>query len=178
MDQANPTQETLKKVKKFLDYAATHPDAIITYRKSDMILAGDSDASYLSKRGARSRAGGHLFMSSNTPIPPNNGAVLKIAQIIQAVMLSAAEAEIGALFINAREAVPARKTLQEMGHSQKRTPIQTDHTTALGVVNSNIQSRKTKAMDMRWYWLRCRDSQGQFRYFWRPGPTNKGDYLS
>ena len=50
MDQENPTQETLKKVKKFLDYAATHPDAIITYRKSDMILAGDSDASYLSER--------------------------------------------------------------------------------------------------------------------------------
>jgi len=176
MDQANPTQETLKKVKKFLNYAATHPDAIITYRKSDMILAGDSDASYLSKRGARSRAGGHFFMSSDTPIPPNNGAVLTIAQLIQAVMSSAAEAEIGALFINAREAVPARKTLQEMGHSQGRTPIQTDNTTALGVVNSNIQPRKTKAMDMRWHWLRCRDSQGQFRYFWRPGPTNKGDY--
>ena len=115
-------------------------------------------------------------MSSDTPIPPNNGAVLTIAQLIQAVMSSAAEAEIGALFINAREAVPARKTLQEMGHSQGRTPIQTDNTTALGVVNSNIQPRKTKAMDMRWHWLRCRDSQGQFRYFWRPGPTNKGDY--
>ena len=52
MDQANPSQETLKKVRKFMDYAATHPDAIITYRKSDMILAGDSDASYLSERGA------------------------------------------------------------------------------------------------------------------------------
>ena len=98
MDQANPTQETLKKVREFLDYAATHPDAIITYQKSDMILAGDSDASYLSKRGAWSRAGGHFFMSTDVPIPPNNGAVLSIAQLIKAVMSSAAEAKIGALF--------------------------------------------------------------------------------
>jgi hypothetical protein len=178
MDQENPTQETLKKVRKFMDYAATHPDAIITYRKSDMILDGDSDASYLSKRGARSRAGGHFFMSSNTPVPPNNGAVLTIAQLIKAVMSSAAEAEIGVLFINAQEAAPARKTLQEMGHSQGRTLIQTDNTTSFGVVNSNIQPRKTKAMDVRWHWLRCRYSQGQFRYFWQPGPTNKGDYTT
>ena len=73
-----------------MDYAATHPDAIITYRKSDMILAGDSDASYLSKRGEQSRVGGHFFMSSDTPIPPNNGSVLTIAQLIKAVMLSVA----------------------------------------------------------------------------------------
>ena len=100
-------------------------------------------------------------MSSDTPIPPNNGAVLIIPQLIKAVMSLAAEAEIGALFTNEREAVPAKKTLQEMRHSQGRTPIQTDNTTALEVVNSNIHPRKTKAMDMRWHWLRCHDSQGQ-----------------
>ena len=37
--QANPTEETMKRCKVFLDYATTHPDAIITYRASDMILA-------------------------------------------------------------------------------------------------------------------------------------------
>ena len=45
--QANPTQETMKKCKKFLNYAATHPDAVLTYRASDMVLACHSDASYL-----------------------------------------------------------------------------------------------------------------------------------
>ncbi len=29
--QAKPTQHTLDKVKLFLDYATTHPDAIVTY---------------------------------------------------------------------------------------------------------------------------------------------------
>ncbi len=45
--QANPTQNTKKIVHQFINYAATHPNAIITYRASDMVLAGHSDASYL-----------------------------------------------------------------------------------------------------------------------------------
>ena len=101
-------------------------------------------------------------MSNNTDVPPNNGAVLNVAQIIKAVMSSAAEAEIGALFINAREAIPARTTLEEMGHPQPPTPMQTDNTTALGVVNRNLQPRRTKAMDMRFHWLRDRAAQAMF----------------
>ena len=46
--QASPTENTMKKVKHFLDYAASHPDAIITYRASDMVLSAHSNASYLS----------------------------------------------------------------------------------------------------------------------------------
>jgi hypothetical protein len=53
-------------------------------------------------------------------------------------MSSAAEAELGAIFINAKEAVHMRRILQEMGHSQPRTPIQTDNSTAEGVINSWI----------------------------------------
>ncbi len=36
--------------------------------------------------------------------PPNNGAILTVATIIKKVMSSAAEAELGALYINAKEA--------------------------------------------------------------------------
>jgi len=121
--QAKPTEETMKKTKQFLDYAASHPDAIITYKASKMVLATHSDASYLSEPEARSRAGGHFFMSEDSEDPPNNGAVLNIAQIIKAVMSSAAEAELGAMFINACKAIPVRTTLEEMGHKQPRTPM-------------------------------------------------------
>ena len=88
-----------------------------------MVLACHSDASYLSEPGARSRAGGNFFLSSNAAMLANNGAVLNIAQIIKAVMASAAEAEIGAMYRNAREVVPQRMTLSEMGHSHPRTPM-------------------------------------------------------
>jgi len=176
--QATPTENTMKKVKQFLDYAATHQDATITYRASDMIIAVHSDASYLSETNARSRAGGHFFLSENDEFPTNNGAVLTISQIIKVVMSSAAEAEIGALYINAREAIPQRQLLEEMGHPQPPTPIQIDNTTALGVVTNTIQPKRTKAMDMRFHWLRCRKNQKQFRTYWRAGPTNNGDYVT
>jgi hypothetical protein len=64
--QANPTVNTMIKVRQFLDYAATHPDAIVPYHTSDMVLAGHSNASYLLESKARSRAGEHFFMSTDT----------------------------------------------------------------------------------------------------------------
>jgi hypothetical protein len=88
--QANPTTITKKLVHQFLDYAVTHPDAIITYQESNMVLAGHSNVSYLLETNPRSRAGGHFFMSNNDALPPNNGAILTIAQIIKAIMSSVA----------------------------------------------------------------------------------------
>ena len=117
-EQTSPTENTIRKTRKCMDYAATHPDADLTYRKSDMLLAVHSDASYLSERKACSRAGGHLFLASDVPIPANNGAVLNTANLIKTVMSSAAEAEMGDIFLNAREAIPARNALIEMGHPQ------------------------------------------------------------
>jgi len=61
--QVAPTQETMEKIELFLDYAASHPDAIVTYRASHMVLALHIDASILSEPKARSRAGGHFFLS-------------------------------------------------------------------------------------------------------------------
>ncbi len=83
-----------------------------------MKLAIHSNASYLSEPKACSRAGGHMFMAGMEEIPINNGAVLNISQIIKAVMSSAAEAELGALFINAKTVVSMRWTLKELGHPQ------------------------------------------------------------
>jgi hypothetical protein len=166
----------MSRTRHLLDYVATHPDAILTYTKSDMILSVHSDASYLSKPKARSRAGGHFFLSNGGEDAPNNGPILNTSQIIKSVMSSAAEAELGALYINAHKPIPCRTLLEEMGHKQPPTPIQTDNSTALGIVTNNILPRRTKAMDMHYWWLRDREHQKHFKYYWCPGPTKKGDY--
>jgi hypothetical protein len=57
-EQSNPTERTLKSVYQFLDYMATHPNAVIRFCASDMILNVHSDASYLSAERTRSCAGG------------------------------------------------------------------------------------------------------------------------
>ena len=84
--QEIPTANTMRKIKQLLDYAATHPDAAVTYRSSNMVLAAHSDASYLSETKSRSRKGGHFFMASDIAVPDNNGAVHTVAQIIKTVM--------------------------------------------------------------------------------------------
>ena len=170
-------REDSEKVRQNLDYAAYNPDAVLTYSANNMVLAIHSDASYLSEANARSRVEGHYFMSKDSEEPPNNGAVHTVAKIIKAVMSSAAEAELGGSYFNVREAVPMRKALEELGHKQPRIPMKTDNSTALGIVSNKIQPKRTKAMDMRFHWLRCRGSPGQFGYYWLPGAKIWADYI-
>ena len=161
-----------------LIYCTTQEDVMITYNASNMILAVHSNAGYANEKKLQSRAGGHFFLSNDEKFPPNNGAILTIATIIKAVMSLTAEAELGALFINTKEAVYLQQILKEMGHPQPRTPIQTNNTTVEGVINNKIQPKRTKAMDMRYHWLRNREAQGQFNIYWRPGGANLADYFT
>jgi hypothetical protein len=78
-----------------------------------MILNIHSDASYLSECEAKIRAGGFFYLGSNITSKNNltNGAILIIIMILKHVMSSAAEAEIGSVFLNAKEATILRTTL-------------------------------------------------------------------
>ena len=64
--QTNPTIETAKQITHFLNYSATHPDAIKEYIKSGMIIHIYSDASYISESEAKIRAGGYFFLGPNS----------------------------------------------------------------------------------------------------------------
>ena len=48
-------------------------------------------------------------------------------------MASAAEAEVAALYMNAKELVPLQKTCKELGHKQPATPMWTDNNTACNI---------------------------------------------
>ena len=63
--QAKPTATTLKGITQLLNYAATHPDAVLRFHASDMILHVDSDASYLSEPKARSQYAGYHYLSTH-----------------------------------------------------------------------------------------------------------------
>ena len=174
--QAAATINTRTAVDQLLDYVATYPADGTTYRASNMVLAAHSDASFLSESKSRSRAGASVFLSEDDPIPRLNGPVLTISQIIKFVMASAAEAELSALFVTAREMVPLRNTLIEMGWPQPPSPIQTDNSTAVGFTNDTIIARRIKMLCLRLHWLRCRETQGQFRFYWDKGTNNIADY--
>jgi hypothetical protein len=56
-------------------------------------------------------------------------------------MSSAAEAEIGAVFINAKEGAVLRTKSEELGHKQPPTPMETDNTTVRGYSNGTIKQK-------------------------------------
>ena len=79
----------MQQTQQLLDYIATQEEAVLAFNAIDMKLAAHSDASYLSKPKACSRAEGHFFLSSDSTIPQNNREVLNISHIIKHVMSSA-----------------------------------------------------------------------------------------
>ena len=142
-----------------------------------MILWLHSDAAYNNTSKGRSRAGGHFWLGNHpTKDMQYNGAVLALAKVIKHVMGSATEAELASMYMNAREAVPLRNILEELGHKQPATPIVTDNAVAEGIVNKTVKQQRTKAMDMRFYWLQDRAAQKQFQVVWDKGMHNLGDY--
>lgn len=179
--QTTATTATLQHLTQFLDYSSTYPDATVRFSASPMILTVHSDASYLSESHARSRAGGIFYLSGPhdpvTPVP-TNGAVHITSVILKHVMSSAAEAELAALFYIAQDACSIRVTLEELGHPQPPTAIQTDNECAKGIANDTVKQRRSRAMDMRFYWIRDRINQLQFQVHWRPGKTNQADYFT
>ena len=185
--QAQGTKATMDAAIHLLNYCATHPNATIRYKASDMVLHVHSDASYLSVYGARSRVGGYFFLSTTPPPtgyqptsdpPPTNGPVHVNSIIMQHVMSSAAEAEFGALFHNCKDAEMLRTVLIAMGHPQPATPVQTDNACANGIANDTVKQKRSRAMDMRFYWVRDRVRQNHFYIFWAPGDTNLADYYT
>ena len=98
-EQAEGTHQTREAAVWFLNYAATHPDAVVRFRASEMQLHEHSDASYHSESKARSRAAGFYFLDGkddprpDAPTPPLNGPVHILCEILKNVMSSAAEAE-------------------------------------------------------------------------------------
>ena len=175
--QAHPTEESMRKCKRLLDYVATFPNVFIRFYKSDMILTIDSDAAYLVLPGARSRIAGFFQMNSlDKTTPFRNGALLVECKSLRHVVASSAEAEVAGIFHNAQTAIPIRYMLAQLGHPQPATPLKTDNATALNFVKNNITQKRSKSWDMRFYWLRDKKQQKMFDIFWDKSEANIADY--
>jgi hypothetical protein len=144
-EQTKATGKTQAATNQLLDYLATHPDATIRYHASDMILHIHSDASYILVSITRSRLGGLFFLGNKNPKQDKlNGSILNVASVIQNVVASSAESQVGACFHNAQSGAPLRVTLTESGHIQPPTPLRTDNSTAYGILNETIKQKDQK----------------------------------
>ena len=145
-----------------------------------------SNAFYPFVKQARSCTGAVFFhgqKSNNSDEPPIlysklNSFVHVIYTIIRHVVWSAAEAEIAAAFLTMQDVVPIRTTLEEMGHPQNANPIIVENFTCFNFANETIKQNRSKAINMKHYWIQDRIKQGQFFVLLSPGDVNKVGYVT
>jgi hypothetical protein len=112
---AEATELTMDAVTFLLNYCATHPDAVLRYRRSGMILHVDSDASYLSERRPDRALEDFSFWMTRKPLEAiclHNGAI-HVERYCATLCLPPLTAN--RLFHNCQVACGIRTTLAEMG---------------------------------------------------------------
>jgi hypothetical protein len=77
-----------------------------------------------------------------------NGAFFTICAILRFIVASAAEAELGTLFLNCKEGMIFCLTLKELGHPQPKAPIHCDNATAAGIANNTVKRQWLRSMEM------------------------------
>jgi hypothetical protein len=83
-------------------------------------------------------------------------------EMVSCVVASVAEAELAGGFQVAQLAVYYRRILYDLGYPQPPTIIRIDNTVAIGLANASINAKRSKSMDMRFFWIVDRVKQGQF----------------
>ena len=165
--QAHPMIKVKEKIQQLMDYANTYPNVFLRYYASDMQLHIDTDEAYLVLPKAKSRiAGYYCLLKNNTKQYDHNGEILIECRTLHNIVSSAAEAETHGVFQNAKQSIPIRYILDQIGHKQLQpTPIKTDNSTSAGYVNKNMQMKKSKTWDMHLHWLRDKEKQKHFSVY-------------
>ena len=78
---------------------------------------------------------------------------------------------------NGKTAITLLITLRELGFTQPPTPIKTYNSAAEGIVTATVRQKRSKAMDMRFYWMKDRVKQKDFLFIGKQESTNMGDYF-
>ena len=82
---------------------------------------------------------------------------------------------MGGLFENFHKATSMRRSLAEMYHPQPPTHVATDNTAANRIISGTEKQKISRAIDMKFYWVRYRIRQKHFYIFWEEGKENLAD---
>ena len=80
--------------------------------------------------------------------------------------------------VNGQNVIPLHIILKALKHPQPPTPMETGNTVAHGFTHSNIKLKGAKAWDMKYHWLRDRETHKELDIYWREGKNNDSDYFT
>ena len=100
-------------------------------------------------------------------MPPENGPVNVECSIMRNVMASSTEAELGGLLEIFHKATSMMTALAKMGHLQPSTPVVTDNTAENSILDRMAKQKRSRSIDMRFYWVRYRIRKTISTYSWK-----------
>ena len=100
-----------------------------------------------------------------------------ISVIIPTVAASAVEAEYASSFIVGQAATSIMHTAIDLGYPQHTIHMTSDNSCAVGIANNTVKQKRSKALDMRYHWLRDQVKQRKITIVWKPGAVNLADFL-
>lgn len=143
-----------------------------------MVLVLDADTSFGSETKGRSRAGGAAYLTNITNNTFVNGAVRHMSKIIETVCASVAEAEYIATFMVGQMGLELRNTLNDLGNHQDKILLTTDNAIAYGINNDTVKIKRTRSIDIKYFWMRDRVRTGDFNALWREGKSSLADFFN
>ena len=93
-------------------------------------------------------------------------------------MVSTAEAKVISMYMNAKEAVAIQDCLNNLGHSQNPTTMNTGNSTGKGIVTGKMKQKIGKAFNIQKDWLINRCKLSQFDIKQGQKKNNTGDYFT
>jgi hypothetical protein len=173
--QTNPSENDIKKLERLLQYVSKHRNHGIRYYASTMVLRLLCDASYLCRPRARSvyRYVSYLGTTEAINVPITCGS-----KMFNEVVSSVAEAKLAGVFHTAQHGCSLCRILHELGYPQPPTHMRIDNTVAIGLAENKMNAKRSKAMDMRFFWVVDRIKQGQFVAELIAGKWNCADFFT
>jgi hypothetical protein len=107
-----------------------------------------------------------------------NGTFNVSSTIMRFVVVSAADAKLGALYHNCHKGMIFRLTLKEMGHPQLKTPVHCNNATAVTIATNSIKQQRSCSMEMQFFWGGDKMAQGMYDISWHPRMENLANYQS
>ena len=168
-----------QRCERLLQYFKQFPNATVRFHRSDMILRAETDASYNSEPGARSRIASFFYFGNREEVEgQRNGAVQVNVKVETTVCNSAMEIEYVGCYATARSGIALRQMSDAMGYPQAATRISTDNACAAGVANKTMKIKRSRTINMNFHWIRDRVAQGEYTVVWFEGRKNLADFFT
>lgn len=133
-----------------------------------MVLNIHLNTLYLSKLQTCSQVSQNFFMGwlpeDGIPIRLND-IIRTISTILKTVTALAIEAEFGILFLNAKEIKILKLTLYKVVFPQTPTPLHSDNSMTVAMLNNTVKQQCSRAMEMRYFWVEDQVQNNNFKSY-------------